>query len=137
MDESNIDPSFFFLRMRNVTHSGMHVCEFRIDTTDYFLFILFFFLYDLDSFFPSRTTTLFWICFAFFCTTLWVSRTRLPRHRCPFASCTYIGLTPKPYSHYTATGLGCTLPRAPISHLDALFAKGSFGEWSNCESAWL
>lgn len=116
--------------MRNVTHSGMHVCEFRIDTTDYFLVLfsslrfrlLLFLLLELLKF-----GFFFWICFAFFCTTLWVSRTRLPRHRCPFASCTYIGLTPKPYSHYTATGLGCTLPRSPIPTWTLLLPRVHLG----------
>lgn len=118
--------------MRNVTHSGMHVCEFRIDTTDYFLVLFSSLRFRLPFVPPSRTPQVFlgfffWICFAFFCTTLWVSRTRLPRHRCPFASCTYIGLTPKPYSHYTATGLGCTLPRSPIPTWTLLLPRVHLG----------
>lgn len=98
----------------------MHVCEFRIDTTDYFLF-----LYDfLSSFLLLELLSLF---FGFILLSFALHfGSRGPG---------YLGIVALSHhalilvwlrnpSHYTATGLGCTLPRSPIRVWDALFRQG-------------
>lgn len=49
--------------MRNVTHSGMHVCEFRIDTTDYFLFYFSLFTISTLFFFLPSSFLNYSVCF--------------------------------------------------------------------------
>lgn len=72
----------------------MHVCVFR---GHYWLLLLISFLY-----------LYLFVCFAFFCTTLWVwhSQTRLPRHCCPCIMHLLWSLKP---SHNLTVGQRCTL----------------------------